>query len=585
MPANRQNNSNFFNYSALIDSTSQRTTAAQNDGVRTAVTAATAVDTTASPATAASAPSKGTNSTFVGLCEALNQYQKDLVKKGTYEIADEYVIKFAPATIGSSKVTKPGPVTYKNTAGKNVTTAQDKLDKNTDQVNTNSETWQVLAGTQVVQLIDQVMRGSTYITSQQKVSIDADGKQTKNATAGTGGVTAWYKINLTSQQLGYDKKRRDYAYRMIFTISPYAINQMASPYFPDSTYRGAHKAYNYWFTGQNTQILSYEQEYNQAYYTTLSGNPNGLATTPPTGRDQFKQTHMATSEQQGQGQANYVNEPANSAASFLYSVADFGQVRMKIIGDPGWMQQGEAAFGVDANTFNFGPFDTDGTINYDSQQVTYTVSFSRPTDYNFNTGVMNISASDAPQETFTFMAISCKNVFSKGQFTQELVGSLLPGTNSVNAASAANGRIGGGAAGSIVGGALSAIGSRISSLFSTSNSNPTTSSTDTTAPSSLTGTTEPFGYQNEDQQNADGNGGNPQPAAAPEAPTSSGDIDYNAGLAGTSPGTGGFTPPATAAAAVANANGGAEALTPEAKQIQALGASLNKPQVIAKDDS
>ena len=36
MPANRQGNSNFFNYSGLVDSTSQRTTAAQNDApVRT----------------------------------------------------------------------------------------------------------------------------------------------------------------------------------------------------------------------------------------------------------------------------------------------------------------------------------------------------------------------------------------------------------------------------------------------------------------------------------------------------------------------------------------------------------------------
>jgi hypothetical protein len=378
------------------------------------------------PPNATAAPSKGQNSQFVGLCEALNQHQQKLVKDGTYGVADEYAIDFAPPAIGASEVVKPDLV-YKNTAGKNVKTAQDQLDSTRDAVAVNSQIWNVLAGTQIVQLIDQIMRSSRYITDQQKVNFDQDGKQTKNEKASDTGVTAWYKISITAKQLGYDKKRRDFAYRMTFTITPYAINQMASQYFPDSTYRGAHKAYNYWFTGLNTQILSYEQEYNHAYYSTLSGNAEGLAVPPPSGRDQFKQTHMATSEQRGQGQANYVNAPADSAAAFLYSVSDFSHVQMKIVGDPAFMQQGEVAFGVNARSFEFRPFNADGGINYDSQEVTFTVSFSRPTDYNFNTGIMNTnSGSGAPQETFAYIATHCKNVFSKGQFTQELEGSLLP---------------------------------------------------------------------------------------------------------------------------------------------------------------
>jgi hypothetical protein len=396
---------------------------------RVAPQAAESTKSTAPPPNATAAPSKGQNSQFVGLCEALNQHQQDLVNNGTYGVADEYVIDFAPAAIGASEVVKPDLV-YKNTAGKNVKTAQDQLDSTRDAVNVNSQIWNVLAGTQIVQLIDQIMRSSRYITDQQKVNFDEDGKQTKNEKASTTGVTAWYKISVTAKQLGYDKKRRDFAYRMTFTITPYAINQMSSQYFPDSTYRGAHKAYNYWFTGLNTQILSYEQEYNHAYYSTLSGNAEGLAVSPPSGRDQFKQTHMATSEQRGQGQANYVNAPADSAAAFLYSVSDFSHVQMKIVGDPAFMQQGEVAFGVNARAFEFRPFNADGGINYDSQEVTFTVSFNRPTDYNFNTGIMNTnSSSGAPQETFTYIATNCKNVFSKGQFTQELQGSLLPLSN------------------------------------------------------------------------------------------------------------------------------------------------------------
>ena len=108
------------------------------------------------------------------MCDALNHYQKDLVKKGTYEIADVYEINFAPPSIGASKVTKPGPITYKNTASKNVNTAADKVDSSTDQVATDSQTWNILAGTQIVQLIDEIMRGSSYITDQQLYIVDEE---------------------------------------------------------------------------------------------------------------------------------------------------------------------------------------------------------------------------------------------------------------------------------------------------------------------------------------------------------------------------------------------------------------------------
>jgi hypothetical protein len=43
------------------------------------------------------------------------------------------------------------------------------------------------------------------------------------------------------------------------------------------------------------------------------------------------------------------------------------------------------------------------------------------------------SGSGAPQATFTFQAKSCKNIFSKGRFEQELTGALIPLTNSAPA--------------------------------------------------------------------------------------------------------------------------------------------------------
>ena len=463
------------------------------------------------PPNAAAAPTKGSNSLFTGLCDALNQHQQSLVQDGTYEVADEYVIQFAPAALGDATVTPPGAIVYGGTANQDPNTASAKLDPKTDAVNTNSQTWQVLAGTQIVQFIDQVMRGSSYIRDQQKAQIDADGKQVKSNP--NSDITAWYKISVQATQLKYDNKRRSNAYRMTYVINTYAINQMGSPYFNDSKYRGAHKAYSYWFTGANTQVLNYEQEYNAAYYTTLTNDAGALVSAPPTGQDQFSKTFMATSEVRGQGQPGYVNNPADSAAAFLYSVMDFQTVRLKIVGDPAWLQQGEIAVGVNAPTFNFTPFNTDGTINFDSSEVVFTLSFNRPTDYNFNTGVMDVNATNKiSKQNFAYMANSCKNTFSKGQFTQELIGSLLTLSTAANPRAAANGRVAAPAA-------PTASGSR--SITSNSGNGYQDEASQN---ADGNGASAPSGYQNEEQQNADNGPPTPQPASPPGAPNSDGSI-------------------------------------------------------------
>jgi hypothetical protein len=103
-------------------------------------------------------------------------------------------------------------------------------------------------------------------------------------------------------------------------------------------------------------------------------------------------------------------------------------VRLRIVGDPAWLQQGEVGLGVTARTFTFKPFNTDGAINYDSQAVMFNVAFNTPTDYDLSTGIMDANApirGRPRQELYTFTAIQCKSIFSKGKFEQELEGRLL----------------------------------------------------------------------------------------------------------------------------------------------------------------
>jgi len=494
----------------------------QREGGWAGSAAAAAASTGAAPSAASAAP-VATDKVFTGLCEALNAHQQYLVQTKKAQIADVYSIQFTPnGNLGAFQVVRPGQTDLSNTATTNPNTASAKLDSTKQQVNTNSQIWQVSAGTQIIQLIDQIMRSSSYITGQQNTQtnpvydpVTGLQKQTANPNPGNG-TTAWYKVTLLAKDLGYDNIRKDHAYNMTFIITPYAITQMSSQYFPDSRYRGSHKSYNYWFTGLNTQILNFEQEYNSYYRLTLTGTGKDLSKgTTYDFRDQYRRTYMATSENRGQGQSGYTNEAADNGASFLYSPTDQAKVNLKIVGDPAWMQQGEVGIGMVANAFNFNPYLADGTINYDSQEIVFDVSFNAPQDYNFSTGIVDVnSKTGQPQENFTYTAIKCKNTFSKGRFEQQLEGRLLieyTKDAAATKAAAANGRPGAPLAPTVTG--------------SRDTTNSVVSAADEANPDLWNdGTaTQSTGAGTEDEFNAD-NPPTPQPASPPGAPNSDGSI-------------------------------------------------------------
>lgn len=501
-----------------------------NQGVRSGATQVPNASTP--PPNAPAAPTAGKENLFTGLCEALNAHQQELVKSKQYEIADVYEIVFDPPSLGGALVKKPGTTNLSTTAMQTPNSAT-KVDPASNKVAINTQSWQVLHGTQIVQLIDHVMRSSTFITDQQLWQYDPvfDPKTgiqqlVKNPSAGNG--VTWFKISVRATQLGVDNKRKDSAYKMTFIITPYRLAQMSSEYFATIPYRGVHKSYNYWFTGLNTQILNFEQQYNNMYHLTLSGIGNGIVQNQSVSyRDQYRKTFMAASASRTPGATGKTNEPGDNAAAFLYDPEAQAHVKLTIVGDPAWLQQGEVSTGVSVPNFNFNPFNADGGINFDSQQILFDVSFNQPTDYNFNTGIMDVNSKNTarngplgglPQQNFTYVATRCKSTFSKGEFKQELEGKLVieqPTTPATAAAAVAggNGRAGAPAA-------PTASGSRdtANSAAGSGYQNEAQQNADGN------GSAASSGYQNEAQQNADNGPATPQPASPPGAPNSDGSI-------------------------------------------------------------
>lgn len=387
------------------------------------------------PAKASSAPGK-TKDVFTGLAEALNTFQRRLADpkdpNRKYDVPDEYEIEFTEG-LGSATMKRQG-TTDKSKVPMQKPSADAKRPAS-NSVNNNASAISVTAGMQIVQFIDQIMRSSSYITDQQLYIVDPKTQETKPNPNASGGIIAWYKVSVQATQLKYDVRRHDHAYRMKFVITPYAINSLPSDWFKNSRYRGSHKSYNYWFTGANKEILNFEQEYNNLYRLIISGLNVPVQQQARTDfRDQYRRSFLPSSENHAKGADGNVNEAGDNAASFLYSPTDQAKARLRIVGDPAWMQQGEVATGVNARNFNFNPFNDDGTINYDSQEVVFDISWNQPTDYDLNTGLMDVNKTGIkpggtprtqPQLNFTYTAIKCKNIFSKGRFEQDLEGRLL----------------------------------------------------------------------------------------------------------------------------------------------------------------
>lgn len=416
--------------------------AVDNSGVRTSTTATALSSTwtdnspipastsTAAPPTAASAPTK---TTYTGLCTALNAFQQTLVKVGQASIADQYEIIFnPPGLIGGATISKPGGTVQKNTPMNQDTTAAAKLDPAKSSVNSAGYTVPITAGTQIVQFIDEVIKSSSYITNQASISIDKEtGKMKPNAN-NTNGQIAWYKVNVDATPLGYDTVRKQDAYKMTFLITPFGISEMQSEYFPQANFRGVHKSYNYWFTGQNTQVLHFEQDYNYLFRQVFTAKIQPGISQQSDSRDFYQRTWAVASAESSKGADNAANEVGANAADWMYSKSDFASIKLKIIGDPSWLQQGEVASGVTPANFSFQPYLGDGTINFDSQQICFDMSWNAPTDYNFNTGIadvtvnnLNRNTTNLPQENQTYMFVECTSTFNKGRFEQELVGKLI----------------------------------------------------------------------------------------------------------------------------------------------------------------
>lgn len=397
------------------------------------------------PAKADAAPKPGATQVATGLIAALNSYWGKIAKsKGI--IPDIYEIKFADPLLSNASVIPPGPLDKSFAGGSLQATAADELLSEKQNMSPAVRQRSATAGQQIIQFIDTVLRNSNYITDQQKViwngktnTWEYNGKPAQNF--------AWFNISCQAEQLQYDPKQNDFAYRITYIIAPYQI-PVQSEYFDNNSFRGVHKVYNYWFTGQNSQVTNFEQNYNNAWTQALTSDAsvragNESLASRVNSREQWKKRYMPASNQARQGSDGNTFEPGANAADYLYTV-NTATIALNILGDPAWIPP---PTNIQPGQFSTSPFFADGSINTSASAAYFEFAWNKPTDYNLTTGLMdpgqnnfgsNRTAGTAgiAQQAVSYQATGVKSKFRGGRFTQELTGTWLqtPAKNAVAAA-------------------------------------------------------------------------------------------------------------------------------------------------------
>ena len=394
----------------------------------------------------------------LGLMGAMNEFQQQLVLENIYQKADSYEIVFVPGRDGKQNIRdavlqippglqktpkagekKPATPTVQSSQtgmGTAVSAnANQALNPATNAVNISSRNYSITAGMQIVQAIDLAIRNSSYITSQALTINHEDGTQSMNTDGKE--PMRWFKINMEAEQLEYDRYRNDNAYKIRFLISEYEVPNFDSTYFPVSKFRGVHKSYPYWFTGQNSAVLDYTANFNSLYNITVTGStPQNSAAAElrrkytSSMRDMPKYTYASASTESRAGAFDKGNEIAANASEYLYSPGDLSKAKIRIIGDPAWIQQGDLAGGVSVQDFSYAPFLSDGTINFDASQVLFEISWQRPNDYDIATGLADPYQSAQlearqPLQSNIYHAFKVVSEFKQGKFEQTIDGGLF----------------------------------------------------------------------------------------------------------------------------------------------------------------
>lgn len=378
-----------------------------------------------------------------GLFAQMNQHQTNLVAQGALTYANEYIAEFIGpdgVALETAQLITPEDVDKGKWPGADIDNAYESTDENsaTQTPDNTKRTITFSQGTSLIEVFDELIKGSTYLRDALKVvydnnpTPDVSREQGENAPAANKPVS-WYHVTPQIYNARWDPKIADWAYVTKYKFETYQTPVIrSSTVNPGMDYYGPHKRYQYWYTGENREILEYSQQLDNLYYNEVLGttpDADGVGTGGDTDVPSVpgQPTPEPSFNSVGGGR-----EAQNNYVTSLYSPDAYATAKIKILGDPDFLASDSRENVVYTRFYGDDGF----RVNANGGQVFFEIDFKEAVDYdtgtgpNGETGVLDINDSilffEYPNNVAnTIVGVSYRIVtitsnFSEGKFTQDI---------------------------------------------------------------------------------------------------------------------------------------------------------------------
>ena len=385
---------------------------------------------------------RGTQGQAIGLLAKLNKDQKSLLDNKSIEIASEWDVVFlgdAETEIKYASIVNKDVLDKRVWAMSNINSSSES-NIAAEQENAPDNTVRQITFTKggpILQCVNQIILQSEYLLNALKTVYLSTTEPDENDDYPQDPQPEetrikWYTMHAEVKNLGWDKLQSDFAYKTTFIIQPYETPVIAAPYVkPGKKYYGPHKRYEYWFTGKNSEILQYEQQMDNTFFTVaVSGTATDAASSG--GGANIPTIVGKEQGQPDQGALDLGLQAQNAYMTSLYDPGTYASAKIKILGDPDFLMQPAPS---SINSFYNQFYGTDGfTINPNGGQVFIEINFKEPQDYKNRNGLLSVNQSiyfwkypasvqkelDSRGGGVSYMVRTVVSTFSKGKFEQEL---------------------------------------------------------------------------------------------------------------------------------------------------------------------
>lgn len=375
-----------------------------------------------------------------GLITALNALQQQYLDNGDIEEATTYAVEFdgpgAQAIAEASLITPNQNNEFSYTLSPNdVKSTEDsnELASFIATPNIFSAEISIVKQTSIAKVLEIIITRSTYLTDAMKIlnsnATEPENGSLKTFFLGTKVNVAWFTVTPIVSNPRWDNKQNIWVYDITYKIRKYETPITLSPYVnPGIKYYGPHKKYDYWLTGNNREVISYESQFNNAFFTNIiAGAPESLQPANDTAS-----VPIVVGSQSGGIKLGSVNggqslDFQNNFITTLYDPSATVTAKLQIIGDPDYINQGEVA---SVNTLFNKFYDSDSyTIAYGGGQTFIEINFYEGQDYDQGSGLFKINDKivfyeqrnvESLVEGLSYQLLAVKHNFSAGKFTQIL---------------------------------------------------------------------------------------------------------------------------------------------------------------------